>query len=191
MHVDMRRRAFIASVGALPFAGCANQTTTEREANTKPLDVFPDSERREVVGFFHGGQEYSRFGVGTGHLAGVSYGFFASASSEDGIQWLECTLEFTFQTDIRPPDLYLRGDTSSPFASIDRRSFTDEFTVLEIQESTDEFEFDFSAQPLGSSDEDPQEISMEVHFDGVFVDNDSPNTEYQASASIPATLTKS
>lgn len=183
----MKRRGLMASVGAVAIAGCSDFTTTDREAEAQPLDL--DLDRKQVIGFSHDGQELGRFGTGTGAWVNVPYEFTVSTSSEDGVEWLWCTVEFTFpDADIRPPYIYLQGDTTVPIASFKRQNLTNEFTTLETREPVDGFDFDFRAQPLGSSEREVEEIPIELNFEGKLVDNGIRDVEYHAESSISSTL---
>lgn len=184
----MNRRALIASVGAVSVAGCTDLTTTKREVEAEHLDL--DLDRREVIGLFSDDRELGRIGMGIGAWLNVPYEFSVSASAEEGIEWRRCTLEFVFPDDIRPPVLYLKGETTTPIASFDRRDATDEFTTLEIREPTDEFNLEFRAEPLGSLEDYPEEVSVELNLDGTLVDGGFREPVYHAEISIPSTLSK-
>ena len=185
----MNRRIFLASVGTATLAGCADLTTSEREADAEPLDLGRD--RGEVVGFFHDDRELGRFGMMLRALVNVPYEFSVAVASEDEVEWQRCMVEFAFpDASIRPPFIYLQGDTTVEVASFTRRSLSDEFTTLEIQESTDEFNLDFRGQPLESSERDVEEIPIELNFEGTLVDDGFRGTKYRAKTSISSTLVK-
>lgn len=182
----MKRRTFLLSMGTMTLAGCTAFKSTEREAEVQPLDL--GLERRTILGFFYENQELGRFGAGTGGWANEPYGFSVGVSSEDGLEWLWCEIEFTFPDDIRPPFLYLQGDTTVPISSFDRRDITDEFTILEIQKPIDEFDFSFIAVLADPSD-NSDKLQIKINFEGVLVDRDQ-DTKYHSTASISLTLLK-
>ncbi len=185
----MKRRIFLASVGTAALAGCAGLTTSEREADAEPLNL--DRDRGEVVGVFDGDRELGRFGMMPRALVNVPYEFSVAVASEDEVEWQRCMVEFAFpDASIRPPFIYLQGDTTVGVASFNRRSLSDEFTTLEIQESTGGFDLDFRGQPLESSEKDVEEIPIELNFEGTLVDDGFQDTKYHVEASISSTLVK-
>lgn len=187
----MNRRTVLAGAGlglSAAITGCTAITTTEREMKTEPLEL--DLERMEAISFYYDGQELGRFGIRIGAWVNVPYEFRVSAAAEDGLEWQTCTLEFAFpDSDLCPPYIYLHGDTNVPI-TFERRRLEDEFTTLEVQKPTDEFEFECRAEPGGSSDGDIDEIPIEMRFKGTLVDNGVRETKYDAEGSVASTLVK-
>ena len=187
----MNRRTVLAGTGlsvSTVIAGCITFSTTERDTDPEPLDR--DLDRAEELGFYYDGQRIGRFGIRTGAWVDVPYEFKVNAAAADGLEWQRCTFEFAFpENDLRPPYIYLHGDTNVPITA-ERRRLEDEFTTLEVQESTDGFEFECRAEPGRSTNEDIEEIPLEVHFTGILVDNGVRETEYNAEGSVASTLFK-
>ena len=191
LNMGINRRTVLAGTMlglSTSIGGCAEFTKTRLEADTKPLDR--DLDRATEVGFYHGEQELGRFGIHIGAWVNVPYEFKVSAAAGEGLEWETCEFEFAFpNSDIRPPYIYLHGDTPGPI-NAERRRVKDEFTTFKLPEPTDGFEIECRAEPGGSIDEVMKEIPMEVRFDGRLIDNGIQGTAYEAEGSVTVRLLK-